>query len=93
LQNEHRAAGSADVEGVVTSDQFVGVESDFARAERVSLDVCVANLGRRLESRQVLAHESRSGPLRTDLFDRDRFARDQRKCERRSNNLSAAFAL
>ncbi len=93
LQNKHRAAGSANAEVVISCNQFVGAERDLGRAERVAFHVGVANPGRRLKRRQVLAHQPRAGSLRTDLFDRDWLARNQRKGERRSNNLPAAFAL
>ena len=92
LEDQRGAPRRADVEPVVPGPDLGRNESDLARADLGALDAGAADLGRRLDGGQVLAHQPGPGPPRADVADVDRRAGDYREGEGGAEDLAAPLS-
>jgi len=92
LQDKGGAACRSNVEPVIARPNRSRLERKLLRIEFGSFQLRITHLGRRLDGREVLAHQPRLRASCSDLPKLKRFAGDHRQGERRAEDLSAPFA-
>lgn len=93
LEQEHRAAGAGDPEGVMTRHECPRDEGQFLGSKRCAFDGGRSDPGCCLDTGEVLPHEARLGASRPDVMDAEGSAGDDAQRQRRAQDLTAAFAL
>src|SRR5262249_11410732 len=92
LEDERRAPGAADLEGVLARPHRAGAERELLRTHVRPGRRRARDLDGGANRREVLAHEARPLAPRADLLDPERRPGDERRRERRAQDLSAALA-
>ena len=91
LQDERRAAGRADAEGVVAGRDLARLERKILGADSRALDPRAADFGGGRHGRQVLTLQAGLLAPRAHALDAEGLARDERERQGRADNLSAAL--
>jgi hypothetical protein len=93
LEHQARASGRADCEAVLAGLHIAGNEGQLRGPDRELLALGAADLTRRLDRGDVLAHHPGARAVGADLLDPEGLAGDERQRERGAEHLPSTFAL
>jgi hypothetical protein len=92
LQHESRAPGCPDGEAMIPRCDFAGLENQFFRTKRCSINRSISNLRSRLHSGEVLSKQTGFGSASADVLHAEGLPRHKRQGERCAQDLSSPFA-